>query len=238
MIRSSDIYKSNGPTIVPCGTPQEVFVVISFPRKPALVSRYNIYTLNPTVGVWPAKYFWNFNTFFHCNQNPGENCSSVKNANRGDHSIDHKCHYREGHNLANEVNNNETVFTLNINHQKKQIKEMSGFYFVSKLSLNTSLCPEQPAFLNSWLSSVSTTDMCQPWLHQPAFRQWISITHCPRRCLPSRSHPPMPAMPCLCLLLSTTPTLWRMTSLCCAATRCPSTTPRARSPTGSNVAPI
>lgn len=86
--------------------------------------------------------------------------------------------------------------------------------------------------------SLCPTDMCQPWPHQPAFRQWSSIIPCPRRCLPSRSHPLMPAMPCPCLLLSTTPTLWRTTSLCCAATRCRSTTPSTRSPTGSSGVPI
>ena len=102
-------------------------------------------------------------------------------------------------------------------------------------SFSSVLCWSLP---NCFFSSVLTTDTCQPWRHQPASRQWISITHCPHRCLPSRSPPPIPAMPCLSLLLSTTPTLWRMTSRCCAATRCPSTMPSARSLTGSSVALI
>lgn len=99
-----------------------------------------------------------------------------------------------------------------------------------------------PSFVLLRLIFISSrcfpTGTCQPWQHQPAFPRWISITHCPCRCLPSRSRPPMPTTPCPSLPPYTTPTPWRTTSPYCADTRCACTTPGAKSPTGSSAAPI
>lgn len=116
-------------------------------------------------------------------------------------------------------------------------------YLYLKRLTNVHLCSTQPSFLPLFFLSLSrspcpslATGTCQRWPRQLACLPWTSITHCPRRCLPSRSRLPTPATPCLCPPPHTLPTRRRRTSRCCDATRCRCTRRGATSPTGSSSA--